>query len=492
MVRRELGPSAEIVESREVVAGILGRIAGVARCFEVTACRAGALREPSRGLSDGPQLGPARIGSGELDGIAADDAASPSSTPNRSLVKSPAKPAGSREELGKELFGDLADEKSTPPATPCEGADEIDYREAMRQSLTSDGESLLADLVQQQMESTAASAERELQQLVDGLVQWDLDRSTAAEIVQAIRQSGEARELIDPRFRWQQFVRLFRERTRIYGPIQLTEGETRRVAFMGPTGTGKTTTIAKLAANFRLHHRLQVGLISFDSYRVGAVEQMRAYADMLDIPCDIVTTAKEMRGALGKLADMEIVLIDTAGRNPHDAAQMDELNSLLFEARVDEVHLVLSAQTACRHMQDAIACFQPMKATSMVWTKLDEVQQATHLLPLMWHSPLPLSYTTHGQRVPDDIQVMHLARFLEWLAPQGLPHAPHVAGSGNERPGQRELAPGTGAKQLSRQRSEVVEIIDSRRVRAVAPRGAKPPRDGSVVSATPERNADNR
>ncbi len=118
------------------------------------------------------------------------------------------------------------------------------------------------------------------------------------------------------------------------------------VALVGPTGVGKTTTIAKLAANFRLRDGIRMGLVTVDTYRIAAVEQLRTYAEIIDLPMKVVTSPREMRRALEELQGLDLILIDTAGRSPRDELKIQELKSLLNEAQVDEVHLVLSLTVA--------------------------------------------------------------------------------------------------------------------------------------------------
>ena len=112
---------------------------------------------------------------------------------------------------------------------------------------------------------------------------------------------------------------------------------------VGPTGVGKTTTIAKLAANFRLREKRRVGLITVDTYRIAAVEQLRTYAEIIDLPMQVVSAPGEMREAVDRMADLDLVLLDTAGRSPQDEIKLQELKAFLDEADADEVHLVLSS-----------------------------------------------------------------------------------------------------------------------------------------------------
>jgi flagellar biosynthesis protein FlhF len=191
---------------------------------------------------------------------------------------------------------------------------------------------------------------------------------------------------------------------RCSGGISLSPGMRRVVALVGPTGVGKTTSIAKLAANFKLRDRVQVGLVTVDTYRVAAVEQLRTYAEIIDLPMHVVSTAREMRHALEELSKLDLVLIDTAGRSPRDELKIHELKSLLAEAGVDEVHLVLSAASSMRSLERAAQRFGTVSPTAVLLTKLDEVGGLGSLYSAARRVNLPISYFTTGQDVPDDIE----------------------------------------------------------------------------------------
>jgi flagellar biosynthesis protein FlhF len=175
------------------------------------------------------------------------------------------------------------------------------------------------------------------------------------------------------------------------------------VALVGPTGVGKTTTIAKLAANFRLREKRRVGLITVDTYRIAAVEQLRTYADIMDLPMEVVATPREMREAASRMQSLDLVLLDTAGRSPSDEVKIQELRSFLSEAAADEVQLVLSAVSSSSTLKKTAERFAAVGTTGLILTKLDEASSLGSLLPLFRSAKLPLSYVTEGQNVPDDI-----------------------------------------------------------------------------------------
>lgn len=201
-----------------------------------------------------------------------------------------------------------------------------------------------------------------------------------------------------------------RLRERISPYFQKTEGIIIRpgyckvVALVGPTGVGKTTTVAKLAANFALREKYRVALITADTYRIAAVEQLKTYADLIGIPIEVVYTPKELRNALYQHQDKQLVLIDTAGRSPLNQPQMAELEALMAVDSSIEKQLVLSATTKFTEGLDAVRRFQDSNPQKYLFTKIDEACNLGTVFSLLYHAPKPLSYITTGQNVPDDIE----------------------------------------------------------------------------------------
>jgi flagellar biosynthesis protein FlhF len=198
-------------------------------------------------------------------------------------------------------------------------------------------------------------------------------------------------------------------------PIRAVAGSRRVVALVGPTGVGKTTTVAKLAANFKLAHGVRVGLVTVDTYRIAAVEQLKTYAEIIDLPLGVVNDPSEMSGALDDLGAVDLVFIDTAGRSPRDEVKIRELAEFLRRARPDEVHLVLSAVAGQRSLRAALERFAMVQVDRLILTKLDEADSLGGVLAVLGLSARPVSYLTTGQAVPDDIEPadrMRLARFI--------------------------------------------------------------------------------
>ena len=194
---------------------------------------------------------------------------------------------------------------------------------------------------------------------------------------------------------------------RIGSPILTHPGERRVVALVGPTGVGKTTTVAKLAAGFRIEAKRRVGLLTIDTFRIAAVQQLKAYAEIMDLPMQVVEKPDEMQSALNLLGDVDLVLIDTAGRSPKSDARIDQLVELLRSAQPDETHLVLNSTSSAAATRLAIQGFAPVRPTAAILTKLDEAPSTVGVLSKLasneQFSGMPLSYITNGQQVPDDI-----------------------------------------------------------------------------------------
>lgn len=206
----------------------------------------------------------------------------------------------------------------------------------------------------------------------------------------------------------------------IRGAIRLVSPGPTVAALVGPTGVGKTTTLAKLAAHFRLREHRRVALVTVDTFRIGAVEQLRTYAEIMELPVEVVASPSEMAAALDRLADNDVILVDTPGRSPHDSVKLLELRKILAAAQPHETLLTLSAAGGGESLATAARAFGRVGATSLILTKLDEsigagAAQLGQLPDWLAAGQLPLSYTTHGQNVPDDIRPAAASRLAELL-----------------------------------------------------------------------------
>ena len=247
------------------------------------------------------------------------------------------------------------------------------------------------------------------------LVDAGVDEDLARDLIAQLGQNGTPAQLKDGRAAKALLAAMIQSEIRCSEPIKPIRGKRRVVALVGPTGVGKTTTLAKLAAGFRLRDGVKMGLVTADTYRIAAVEQLRTFAEIIELPMKVVTSPREMRRALDELSGLDLVLIDTAGRNPHDELKMRDLKSLLAEADADEVHLVLSLTASLRSLQAAGKKFAVAGTTSMILTKFDEAAGMGTLLSVARRVRLPISYMTTGQDVPNDIEPANAGRIARTI-----------------------------------------------------------------------------
>jgi len=190
-------------------------------------------------------------------------------------------------------------------------------------------------------------------------------------------------------------------------------GKPHIVIFTGPTGVGKTTTIAKLAAHYSLNCNKKVAMITADTYRIAAVEQLKVYADILGIPLSIVYSANEMKNTIENYNDKELILIDTAGRSHKDTKNFEEMKQILNVAQADEIFMVLSMTTSTRNCKEVLANYDFLDDYKLIFTKYDEASTPGIILNTLYYTKKSLSYITMGQSVPDDIEVCDTDKIIK-------------------------------------------------------------------------------
>lgn len=206
-----------------------------------------------------------------------------------------------------------------------------------------------------------------------------------------------------------------RKAIRIANGITLYSSKPKVVALIGPTGVGKTTTLAKIAAKFVLEQGARVALITADTYRISAVEQLKTYSDILGLPLEIVYNPEALRKAIEKHSDKQLILIDTAGRSQYNEYQMKELSGLLGIDADIEKHLVLSATTKTSDGVELLENFSICQPDRVIFTKVDETGTHGIILNILHRRKVALSYITNGQSVPDDIEPASVERLAELL-----------------------------------------------------------------------------
>lgn len=191
------------------------------------------------------------------------------------------------------------------------------------------------------------------------------------------------------------------------------------VALIGPTGVGKTTTIGKLAAGFSIIERKKVALITADTYRVAAVEQLKTFGEIIGVPVEVVMTPAGLKDAVEQHQDKELIFIDTAGRSPYHELHMSELKEFLTEAKPDLTMLVMSVTT---NLADQMIVFKRFENLSshLIFTKLDETLKIGCILDLIAKTGLPVAYLTNGQNVPDDIEAATPVKLTRIILGEGM------------------------------------------------------------------------
>jgi flagellar biosynthesis protein FlhF len=181
-------------------------------------------------------------------------------------------------------------------------------------------------------------------------------------------------------------------------------GQRCAAAFIGPTGVGKTTTIAKIAADLTINKGRKVGLVSVDNYRIGALEQLKTYAAILGIPFMPAFDRAELEKVLSRMRSRDVILIDTAGVGSYDAEKINELKKIFSDSVSVSAHLVMSLTSSRENLKEASLKFSELNPSSYIFTKIDETKNKGHILDQVDYMNLPVSFITNGQRVPEDIE----------------------------------------------------------------------------------------
>ncbi len=203
-------------------------------------------------------------------------------------------------------------------------------------------------------------------------------------------------------------------------PIEITPaGKGPKVIFfVGPTGVGKTTTIAKIASKFSVEGGRKIALLTADTYRIAAAEQLRTYANILEVPFRVIYSTEEIEQALKDFRNYDFIMVDTAGHSHQNEAQRDAMSSFIHSVdgmAEKEVFLVLSATTKYRDLMSIADVYSAMTDYKLIFTKLDETTTLGSLLNLKLHTGASLSYVTYGQNVPDDIEIFNPQKTVKQL-----------------------------------------------------------------------------
>ncbi len=248
------------------------------------------------------------------------------------------------------------------------------------------------------------------------LIENQVEKDLAADLIKGLHRTLRPDHLSQKQFVRDKIADQLEKLLPTSGPITRSKAfGPHVVALIGPTGVGKTTTIAKLAAKLQLEEKRKVGLITIDTYRIAAIDQLKKYADIIRSPLRVVGSAEDLREAVSSMSDCDFVLIDTAGRSPKDTLKLNELKTFLEAAGPDEVHLVLSTTVSRECAELAIERFADVRVDKLIFTKLDEARHVGNVLNVVRAVKKPLSYVTTGQDVPADIEVARGRRIAQLI-----------------------------------------------------------------------------
>lgn len=388
MVRETLGPDALILSTRTLRKGKLGIFSRPT--LEVTAAAAAVTAASASPPTQ----------------------ASPVHSPMRE-AKPPLATVGAEDDLS---YSDLWKQKRAIDPI------EEEIREIKRQLASQDissfrGEfnelkALVREIAVRQVERDMAEEGRapqagELTLLMERLAARGIEAEVAETVGRLARERFTPRQLQEPAL-VEPFLReTITGMVRVSAPLLPSRaGEQKRVALVGPTGVGKTTTLAKLAADFLIKtgkDSRRVALVTIDTFRIAAVEQLKVYGGIMNLPVEVVYTPEQLQKAFAVHRDKDLILVDSAGRSPRDEVSLREMSAFLGPEAGTENHLVLAAPTGERQIHDTVRRFSHLPLQSVIFTKLDECDRYGALLNVPVRHNLPLSYLTHGQRVPEDL-----------------------------------------------------------------------------------------
>lgn len=295
--------------------------------------------------------------------------------------------------LEKQMPKSGGEEKTTPAPVPASGAVDAEATDAL-------GERKEEAQIEQKPEEKAAAYRR---LVYKQLLQSEVDDEIAESIIQEISRALPADAAVD-----QILASVYQKIILMMGQPYLIQSEKKRtqyVFFLGSTGVGKTTTIAKIASNLKLEKKLNIALVTADTYRIAAVEQLKTYANILSVPLKVIYTPEELGKMAEDLEEYDVCLVDTAGRSHKNKEQIEDIRNLIEQVPISDrqVYLVLNAGTKYRDLLEIANVYAGLTDFAIIFTKLDETSSSGVMLNLKVKTKCPLSYVTWGQNVPDDI-----------------------------------------------------------------------------------------
>lgn len=284
---------------------------------------------------------------------------------------------------------------------------ESERRELVAEEEAPDAEEALQEEEAEEREEVTQQ-QRFMKLLYNTMLESEVDEKYANQIVDEVDVTGQSNLPFDY-ILGNVYQKMILKFGRAEGITQ-TEGHPRIVIFMGPTGVGKTTTIAKIASNYVVEEKRKVALLTADTYRIAAVDQLRTYANILEVPFRVIYSEDDTKEAIEEFGDYDYIFVDTAGHSHQNEEQLGHTKNLveiLQENGDSQVFLVLSATTKYRDLLKIVSRYNQITDFQLIFTKLDETEVLGNLLNLKLYTDKPIAFVTYGQNVPNDIELFN-------------------------------------------------------------------------------------
>jgi len=244
-----------------------------------------------------------------------------------------------------------------------------------------------------------------LKEYYDILISNEIEDKFAREIIFNVYENTSSKDINDDDYIRNLLIKEISDKIVLAPNLKISKNNSKVIAFIGPTGVGKTTTLCKIAAICKFFNHYNIAIVSIDTYRLAAIDQLKTFTDIANISLEIAYDSTELKNMIQKHRDKDIIFIDTVGRSPNNQEHLSELKGLLESISADEVHLIISANTSLSSMKEIIKNFGILMPNRLIFSKIDETINFGNIINLINFSHLPISYLTTGQVIPDDIEI---------------------------------------------------------------------------------------